>query len=422
MGLVNLGTNLKITQFSAGALHFCAVLDNLSTTAVETSLKCWGAGSSGELGSQGTAHLGNGATEMGDNLSFVNIGTNIKITKLATGGAHNCIIFDNTSTTTIEGKVKCWGYNAYGQLGYEDASNRGDNNSSMGDNLTALDLGTNLKATDLILGRYHSCAILDNESTASVTEKLLKCWGRNNYGQLGQETALSRGDNASEMGDNLAFTELGDNHKIIKLAPGTNHTCAMLDNLNTSVVDNVVKCWGHNIRGGLGLGDVLNRGDNATEMGNNLPFVSLGTNIRVLDISMGQEHSCAIIDDTSTNLITERKLKCWGGSRYGELGYGNVTDKGDNSSEMGANLSYVDLGANIDILKLIVGFNHNCAILDNKSTYKVDSIIRCWGRNEFGQLGQGTALNRGDNSTEMGDNLTITGLGLGNRAIKDPPF
>ena len=66
-------------------LYIFVLSDNLSTAAVETSLKCWGSGSSGKLGSQGTSNLGDGTTEMGDNLSNIVIGTNIKVTKLATG-------------------------------------------------------------------------------------------------------------------------------------------------------------------------------------------------------------------------------------------------------------------------------------------------------------------------------------------------
>ena len=91
-------------------------------------------------------------------------------------------------------------------MGYGDASNRGDNNSSMGDNLTAIDLGTNLKATDLILGRYHSCAILDNEKALQMLQKNCLSVGIQHIWPAwpGNRNA-NRGDNASEMGDNPSF-------------------------------------------------------------------------------------------------------------------------------------------------------------------------------------------------------------------------
>ena len=38
----------------------------------------------------------------------------------------------------------------------------------------------------------------------------------------------------------------------------------------------VVKCWGINLRGELGLGDVRNRGDEEGEMGDALQALDLG--------------------------------------------------------------------------------------------------------------------------------------------------
>ena len=54
------------------------------------------------------------------------------------------------------------------------------------------------------------------------------------------------------------------------MSGGGDHMCALLD-------DNSVKCWGDNVGGDLGLGDLAHRGDTANEMGDALPAVSLGT-------------------------------------------------------------------------------------------------------------------------------------------------
>ena len=83
---------------------------------------------------------------------------------ITTGSAHSCFMLDN-------GSVKCWGKNNMGQLGLGDTSNRGDNSSEMGDNLTIVDLGTGRTATAIEAGKHHTCAILDNSS--------IKCWGYN---------------------------------------------------------------------------------------------------------------------------------------------------------------------------------------------------------------------------------------------------
>ena len=64
--------------------------------------------------------------------------------------------------------------------------------------------------------------------------------------------------------------------------------------------DKSVKCWGHNSNGQLGLGDKNNRGDNSGEMGDNLPAVDLGTGrVATVVSARGYFHTCALLDDTS---------------------------------------------------------------------------------------------------------------------------
>ena len=83
---------------------------------------------------------------------------------MSTGYYHTCAILDN-------GDMKCWGRNSYGQLGDGNSANLAFPSS------TAIDLGTGRTAVSVTAGYYHTCAILDNGDA--------KCWGRDNYGQLG---------------------------------------------------------------------------------------------------------------------------------------------------------------------------------------------------------------------------------------------
>src|SRR5690606_31788371 len=104
--------------------------------------------------------------------------------KIAAGNEHACAILDT-------GKVKCWGANASGQLGLDSAAvSRGTVGSEMGDDLPIVDLGTDYEAIEIACGGLHTCAILAGGS--------VKCWGDNNWGQLGLGDIANRGDGLIE--------------------------------------------------------------------------------------------------------------------------------------------------------------------------------------------------------------------------------
>ena len=96
--------------------------------------------------------------------------------------------------------IKCWGLNDSGQLGLGDTNNRGDEENEMGDSLLSIDLGSGKTARAISAGDRHTCAVLDNAS--------LKCWGKNDSGQLGLGDTGTRGDGSGEMSDNLTAISL----------------------------------------------------------------------------------------------------------------------------------------------------------------------------------------------------------------------
>ncbi|WP_293275724.1 RCC1 domain-containing protein [Nannocystis sp.] len=141
--------------------------------------------------------------------------------------------------------------------------NRGDDPGEMGDNLPYVDLGKDRTAISVRASYFHSCAILDDLS--------LKCWGSGSGGANGQGEAQNRGDGPGEMGDMLPPIDLGMGRHAIKVAPGANYNCAILDNHG-------VKCWGiGGTQSALGYEDMNARGDGPGEMGDALPFVDLGS-------------------------------------------------------------------------------------------------------------------------------------------------
>ena len=103
-----------------------------------------------------------------------------------------------------------------------------------------------------------------------------------------------------EAGVDAAPPSSGSPLRALAISTGMQHTCALLD-------DHRIKCWGENSYGELGLGDTRSRGAAASEMGNALPFVDLGTGRTAIAVSAGKYHTCAILDDGS--------VKCWGPRR-----------------------------------------------------------------------------------------------------------
>ena len=134
----------------------------------------------------------------------------------------------------------------------------GDNTGEMAV-LPTVNLGTGRTATAISAGYEHTCALLDNAS--------VKCWGRNDYGQLGIDNTNDIGDDSGEM-DVLPTVNLGTGRTATAIAAGLRHSCALLDNAS-------VKCWGHNYYGQLGIGNTTHMGDGSGEMGDNLNAIDL---------------------------------------------------------------------------------------------------------------------------------------------------
>ena len=116
------------------------------------------------------------------------------------------------------------------------------------------------------------------------------------------------------------------------LAAGAYHTAVILD-------DGSVKTWGSNSHGQLGqgiAGSPNSQGDELGEMGDDLSKVELGTGRTAVRIAAGSYHTAVILDDGS--------VKVWGKNQNGQLGQGNRTQLGYYTSDMGDNLTRVDLG------------------------------------------------------------------------------
>jgi hypothetical protein len=150
----------------------------------------------------------------------------------------------------------------------------------------------------------------------------------------------------------------GSPYRALAVSTGRLHTCAILD-------DHRIKCWGRNPYGQLGLGDVRDRGASASDMGDNLPFVDLGTGRTAAAVSAGGYHTCAILDDGS--------VKCWGFEIVPDLPPSEFGQWGGAPGQMGDHLpALVFGGGGHKALLLGSGLTSSCAVLDDQS-------IWCWG-------------------------------------------
>lgn len=310
--------------------------------------------------------------------------------RITTGGSHACARF-------ADGRAKCWGYNGFGQLGINNSVDHGDGNGLMGNGTGAAGSGllpVIIPTTSALNGRTivamgagddHTCAIVDNGNVF--------CWGHDTHGELGNGfTATSVGSNGSGDMEAISAVNLGAGRTAIQITLGNEMTCALLD-------DYSVKCWGWGLHGALGQG---NTSDSTTPV-----LVSLGTGRTVKEVSAGGTRACVILDNDA--------LKCWGDNRWGQAGLGLAVsnDVGDGASEMGDNLTAVNIGS-VTPLHLAVADGHICVL-------STAGAVRCWGNDTWGQIanpagnGSPSSLNDctsssgrncwGDSSTEMGDNL-----------------
>jgi alpha-tubulin suppressor-like RCC1 family protein len=132
---------------------------------------------------------------------------------ISIGREHSCALIG-------DGTVRCWGWNAYGQLG---DGTPGTYSAS------AVSASGIVDAVSVSAGYGHSCAALSDGSA--------RCWGWNLHGQLGDGTNVDR----------VTPVRVAPPAGVTRIAAGNIHTCAQLE-------DGAVRCWGSNRYGELGDG------------------------------------------------------------------------------------------------------------------------------------------------------------------------
>jgi alpha-tubulin suppressor-like RCC1 family protein len=299
------GLTTGVVQISVGGGgSSCAV-------TVGGGVKCWGSNPVGQLGD---------GTQINRSTPVDVVGLTSGVVRVEVGDGHACAL-------TITGGVKCWGQNGDGQLGDGTAT----------DSTTAVDVvGLTTGVRAIGAGYLHTCAVTNTDT--------VKCWGRNGDGQIGDGTTTNQTQPADVIG-------LGTGVKEVAL--GAEHTCAL-------TLSGGMKCWGQNVYGQLGDGTT----------GPMLPPVDvIGLGIDVVHISTGDKHSCAV--------LASGGMECWGLNEEGRVGDGTPFRL----------LVPVDVaGLGSSVRSISSGYRHSCVVT-------VGGAVQCWGSNLDGQLGDGTTLN-----------------------------
>jgi alpha-tubulin suppressor-like RCC1 family protein len=226
----------------------------------------------------------------------------------------------------------------------------------------------------------HICALMTNES--------IRCWGTNDFGQLGDGTTQYR--RVNEVSDSLT--------DVRAVSVGGAFTCALMNSGG-------VRCWGNNYAGQLGDGTTVNR--------STPPDVDALVDVQA--IATGAAHACA--------LTTSGGVRCWGRNVEGQLGDGTTTEllsppdvdilsgvkaiaangartcaimaggglrcwggaSGLNGfttdGTVGTAVPDSDFLANVK--QVAMADSHWCVLFD-------DGGVKCWGQNSYGQLGDGS--------------------------------
>lgn len=265
---------------------------------------CWGKASRLEA-----------AGDFVDRRSPVSVRRLPRASSISAGSDHTCAI--------TAGRVQCWGFDVGG-------GNRG---------MERVRVPGLVDAVEVEVGGSHTCAVRAIGQTV--------CWGRNEFGRLGDGTA------GVDRRRPFPVVGLSDTKTI---SAGYGHSCAVR-------VTGQAVCWGRNDFSQLGNG-ALTAENGATPLPT--PVVGLD-NART--IAVGADHTCAI--------RVSGQAVCWGVNKFGQLGDGTTVNRPVPTAVRGLE----------DAIAISAGYGYTCAV-------RASGRVLCWGVGRFGQLGDGTSADR----------------------------
>lgn len=314
------GACTEPTKIVTGGPHSCALME---TGAVW----CWGSNTDGQLG--------NGTVGGKETAPVVVLGID-GVEGRATDISPYCAVLES-------GELRCWGGDGNGQRGDGGGA---DADTGVPVQVSGID-GISKKAISVSSARFSTCAVLQG---GAVT-----CWGRREYGQLGDgsSNAIPRFAPVNVTGIN------GSSASATQVDVGWNHACALLST-------GEVRCWGQDAQGQLGDGvdDAADETTPVTVQGID------GIAAKAVQIAVDGYSTCAVLDDGSA--------WCWGYDAREILGNDDLVVENQSAPTQ---VSGID-GTNKIAVEIAIAVYHACVRLES-------GAVECWGSNGFGQLGNG---------------------------------
>ena len=393
-GICRGGSCQRLPEIHAGGFHACVIF-------ADDTVRCWGRNTEGQLGLGTTINVGDGlGPAVREAPGFVLP----RGATIALGTLDSCVIGD--------GAARCWGEGYYGVLGTGSRDDLGGTPATAPARLAPIDFGADFVPVALSLATEGACAV-DDRGRA-------KCWGSKLTGYPEARVVavpgapaiaevgvidvdggvpfpiveLVRGEQVicARSGVSVrcwgfaeaigwpGFDVIGDDEppsvapvlnpgrddwRAASLDAGSRHACA-IDNVG------LVRCWGANDYGQLGLG-----GTGRVE--GVAGAFTFGNQERARKLALGAGHTCVLLNDAS--------VRCWGQNASAELGRGD-----DAAVTRASDAVPVELGGPVH--DLAAGSNFNCVVMR-------DGAVRCWGSGTSGELGTGQTIAIGDDPGEM---------------------
>lgn len=342
-GILSGKTILAISTGSSHSLALCS----------DGTIAAWGYNFHGQLGDGST-------TDSRVPVAVVKSGVLAGKTVVAVSAG-----FFHSLALCSDGTVAAWGYNLYGQLG---------NNSTVSSSLPVL-----VSSAGVLSGKaITSIAAGYNHNTALCSDGTVVSWGRNNYGQLGNNSVID-----SSVPVNITTVGSLNGRTVATLAAGSDHSLALCS-------DGTLLSWGRNNNGQLGDGSNTNYSIPVEVDASD----ALAGRI-VTKISAGGFHNLAACADGT--------LVAFGRNTNGQLG---------NNSTVDANAPVIVTLAPVLSGKTVIAFQgangHSLALCS-------DGTLASWGAGSNGQLGNGNIAN-----SNVPVAVTTSNLGNGEKFITLP--